>query len=143
MDNSLKNSILQLKSQGKSYNEIAEILNCSKGTISYHCSEKTKEKVKRNRVVFALANVAKIKNAHGGKCKLCGYNKCFNALEFHHLKPELKEDSIMRLLRCFSYKKALEESYKCILVCANCHREIHANLIDNSKLAASLGIEPN
>ena len=33
----LRRQILELRSQGFFYNQIAEKLNCSKGTISYHC----------------------------------------------------------------------------------------------------------
>jgi DNA-binding CsgD family transcriptional regulator len=33
----LKNEIIQLRSQDKSYREIQKILNCSRGTINYHC----------------------------------------------------------------------------------------------------------
>lgn len=61
----------------------------------------------------------------GGKCQLCGYNKCENALEFHHLYSEEKESSISTLLAQGKYKEVLEEVKKCILVCSNCHKEIH------------------
>lgn len=27
----------------------------------------------------------------GGKCCICGYNKCIEALEFHHLDPSQKD----------------------------------------------------
>jgi transposase len=33
----LKTEILQLRAEKKSYREIQKILNCSKGTINYHC----------------------------------------------------------------------------------------------------------
>ena len=63
----------------------------------------------------------------GGKCELCGYSKCFAALEFHHINPEEKEFNIA--LYCSSnnvnVEKAREDLTKCLLVCANCHREIH------------------
>ena len=61
----------------------------------------------------------------GGKCEICGYDKCVDALEFHHLNPNEKDFS----LTCGdtrSFEKLKSESDKCILVCANCHREIHA-----------------
>lgn len=45
----MKEKILKLKSEGKSYNEIAKILNCSKGTIAYHCSDEQKEKTAERR----------------------------------------------------------------------------------------------
>lgn len=42
----LKEQILNLRKQGKSYNQIQIILNCSKGSISYYCGERQKEKNK-------------------------------------------------------------------------------------------------
>ena len=60
----------------------------------------------------------------GGKCSRCGYDKCPDALEFHHLNPEEK-DSDYRKMRYRSFEKVKKELDKCILVCANCHREIH------------------
>lgn len=60
----------------------------------------------------------------GGKCEICGYNKCIEALEFHHLNREEKDFTISSYLR-LSIDKLKKEDDKCILVCANCHREIH------------------
>lgn len=40
----IKDQILQLRNEGKSYKQIKELLNCSKSTISYHCGEGQKEK---------------------------------------------------------------------------------------------------
>lgn len=48
MESQFKEEILRLRNEGKSYSEIKSILNCSKGSISYHCSEEQKEK-SRNR----------------------------------------------------------------------------------------------
>ena len=60
----------------------------------------------------------------GGKCEICGYNKCIEALEFHHLNPKEK-DFTLSSSNVLSFDKMKEEADKCILVCANCHREIH------------------
>jgi hypothetical protein len=57
-------------------------------------------------------------------CNLCGYNKCKQALEFHHLDPKIKEYSITSL-NTHKEDTIIKELEKCILVCANCHREIH------------------
>lgn len=64
----------------------------------------------------------------GGKCQICGYNKCTSALEFHHLDPTQKDFTISGGTKSFNTLKP--EVDKCILVCANCHREIHAGLIN-------------
>tara|TARA_Y100000310_G_C20423655_1_gene687901 strand:+ start:248 stop:823 length:576 start_codon:yes stop_codon:yes gene_type:complete len=61
----------------------------------------------------------------GGKCQLCGYNKCISALEFHHEKEKNKKYSPSYVILRWKWEKALKELEKCILVCANCHREIH------------------
>jgi hypothetical protein len=59
----------------------------------------------------------------GGKCSKCGYNKCNAALDFHHIDPTKKELKLSKNRRKWETLKA--ELDKCILVCANCHREIH------------------
>jgi 5-methylcytosine-specific restriction endonuclease McrA len=65
----------------------------------------------------------------GGKCCICGYDKCYDALEFHHLDPSQKDFGLSSNGHTRSWEKVKEELDKCILVCANCHREIHAHLI--------------
>jgi hypothetical protein len=47
-------------------------------------------------------------------------------MEFHHVDPEQKEISIVKAARQ-SWEKLVEELKKCILLCANCHREEHAD----------------
>ena len=61
----------------------------------------------------------------GGKCIICGYNKCIEALEFHHLDPSEKDFGISSKGLTRSWDKIKIELDKCICVCANCHREIH------------------
>jgi hypothetical protein len=60
----------------------------------------------------------------GGKCSKCGYNKCEAALEFHHIGKD-KEGDISHIIKDGSRQKALKEIKKCVLLCANCHREAH------------------
>lgn len=61
----------------------------------------------------------------GGKCEKCGYNKCISALEFHHLDSNEKDFSISSKGYTRSWESVKAELDKCILVCSNCHREIH------------------
>ena len=85
--------------------------------------KKNKERLyhqKKERLKRKKAELVKI---IGGKCCICGYNKCNAALEFHHKGN--KENSLAKMIRDISKQKALKEIKKCILVCANCHREIH------------------
>jgi 5-methylcytosine-specific restriction endonuclease McrA len=66
--------------------------------------------------------------ALGGKCMRCGYNKCMDALEFHHKNPTDKDFCISGKGYCRSWEKVSKELEKCDLLCANCHRELHAEL---------------
>ena len=66
----------------------------------------------------------------GSKCCVCGYNKYFGALQFHHTNPQEKEFSLSKKGLTRSWDKIKIELDKCILVCANCHAEIHAGIIE-------------
>ena len=61
----------------------------------------------------------------GNKCKICGYNKCKDAFDFHHVKG-IKGGHINVFLKDESRAKILKEAKKCLLLCANCHRELHS-----------------
>ncbi|MDD2689567.1 MAG: hypothetical protein PHT41_05420 [Candidatus Omnitrophica bacterium] len=62
----------------------------------------------------------------GGRCDVCGYNQCIDALEFHHNNSSHKDFSISEKGYTRSWSKVKEELDKCTLLCANCHREVHA-----------------
>lgn len=64
----------------------------------------------------------------GGKCEKCGYNRCIGALEFHHIDPTQKDFAISTTGSTRAWSKIQTELDKCILVCSNCHREIHEEL---------------
>lgn len=65
----------------------------------------------------------------GGKCSVteCQYSKCMRSLVFHHVAPSKKEFQLSNFInkRWDIVKKELD---KCILLCANCHGEIHEKL---------------
>ena len=63
----------------------------------------------------------------GGRCKVCGYDRCVDALEFHHKDPQEKEFKLGSG-NTMSWKEYKEEALKCKLVCSNCHKEIHSKL---------------
>lgn len=63
----------------------------------------------------------------GGRCSICGYDKCVDALEFHHENPKEKEFKLGSG-NTMSWKDYRKEALKCILVCSNCHKEIHFKL---------------
>ena len=187
MTTSLKEKILSLRNDGKNYNEISDLLNCSKSTVSFHCNNNnlggnfvskqrsklteieivelnkfykdhtieecvvkfnlgkstiikyTKNKyVKLSDEELKIRNYQKVKNFRqklkekaieykGGCCQKCGYDRCNSALEFHHLDPNEKDFGIGSY-SVLSWEKIKPELDKCIMVCANCHREIHEEL---------------
>lgn len=187
MNKGLKDKIKVLYFQGLTYRKIAEALQCSKGTISYHLGDfKEQERNDRtkwleslelqqfeNRVEFLnkyenLLSKAEIKrlvrklfhrkssrfksntaeyyrarrreikesliNYKGGECIKCSYNRCYKALQFHHLDPSKKDFNISTNIRSLRFEKIKEEIDKCILVCANCHAEIHEEIIRKQHL---------
>jgi predicted transcriptional regulator len=181
----MKDAILKLRKEGKTYNEIVNDLGCSKSTVSYYCTkennnafkgsptdveitnfqnlydkygstykvaEKTnwsvstikkyvtvkrrekesKEERRRKQVIAVSKRRRKLKELaveyKGNNCERCGYNKCIDALEFHHLDPQKKSFSIGNKGKTIAWKKIKNELDKCIMVCSNCHKEIHYEL---------------
>lgn len=179
----LKESILELRKKGFSYPKIAEKLNCSRSTVSYHCNdtelnfvegvsrqiisdnkknqirefykthttketsehfnvsisavkrcvekkrkldsesekkEKNYQRVKQHRQKMKMKAV----EYKGGKCQKCGYHKSIWSLDFHHMDPEEKDFGISQY-QYLSWEKIKKELDKCIMICKNCHGELH------------------
>lgn len=72
----------------------------------------------------------RIVQAFGGKCGICEYDKCQEALELHHLNPDEKEFSIGSI-RAWpkTWASIVVELRKCVLLCCRCHREFHSGLV--------------
>jgi len=62
----------------------------------------------------------------GGSCRLCGYDKCLAALQFHHLDPREKSFALSLCGVTRSIEVLRREAAKCVLLCANCHAEVEA-----------------
>ena len=73
-----------------------------------------------------------LRNKYGGKCQKCGYNNYLGALDFHHIDPTQKDFTIGN--RDFKLEDCINEIKKCILLCSNCHKELHAGLWDISDI---------
>lgn len=68
----------------------------------------------------------KLIESMGNCCQICGYNKSQEALELHHLNPSEKDFSIGQVIsKPISWSKIVEEAKKCVLLCSNCHKEVH------------------
>lgn len=66
----------------------------------------------------------------GGKCQNCSYSRCHDALDFHHRDPKEKEFGISQNGLTRSWDRVRKELDKCVLICANCHREVHAGIVN-------------
>ncbi len=64
--------------------------------------------------------------AFGGRCGACPYRRCAVAFDFHHLDPKKKDIGISNWLTVASYARLADEVEKCVMLCSNCHREVHA-----------------
>ena len=69
----------------------------------------------------------------GGKCQSCGYTKCNRALSFHHIDPSKKLFEVnSNKMFAVSWQRVKDELDKCILLCSNCHAELHdQEILDN------------
>ena len=61
----------------------------------------------------------------GGCCEICGYDKYIGALDLHHINPNDKDFNFGKNKQYILNEKMIDELNKCVLVCSNCHREIH------------------
>jgi hypothetical protein len=102
----------------------------TKGKTKNKCLDKCDScriSLRRNKVKEDLVELK------GGKCVKCGYSRCYQCLTFHHLDPSQKEFGIaVSPTRSLGILK--REIEKCILLCHNCHGELHAGLWSPDKI---------
>jgi hypothetical protein len=95
-----------------------------KGFHSYCKKCNSTVKVEHNRKIKLLAI-----GYLGGKCKKCSHKGEPCDFDFHHLNPDEKEFNIGKN-KNVTFDNIKKELDKCILLCAICHRRLHAGLID-------------
>lgn len=100
-----------------------------KGLQKKYCSRFCKSKFHYPSNIDTQKNRGNERKAHfikvlGGQCSMCGYDKCLDALCFHHIKNK-KFTLDKSHLRSKSLKTLEQEVKKCILLCSNCHMESH------------------
>ena len=89
-------------------------------TSQWECRKCQSKRIRRARKEEAVSIL-------GGSCIKCGYDKCIDALDFHHKDPKLKKTEVSNLIdaACF-----WDEVKKCVLLCCRCHTELHAGMFD-------------
>lgn len=91
----------------------------------YRCKRCRLERVSRRRRKVKQILVAEA----GGRCALCGYDRCIAALHFHHVDPRSKKFHLSMHGAARSLAVARAEMAKCVLLCANCHAEVESGLV--------------
>ena len=101
--------------------------------VCYNCVPDGLEKNERTKLERILIRNIVYKEKIERGCDICGYNKCPTALEWHHTgdTKNFNPGDLTNIGTATSLEKYREEVKKCILVCANCHREIHWTLKEN------------
>jgi hypothetical protein len=89
----------------------------------YHGQSACKSCTNRSKADRDIALKKKAIEYKGGRCHRCGYAGHYAAFDFHHLQDKAMSWNMMRNTGWDGVCKELD---KCELVCANCHRVIHA-----------------
>lgn len=122
-----------------------------KGSRAKYCSRKCKStynnfngkahKIYSCQKALGYKRKEELIQLKGGSCIVCGYNKSFRAMTFHHRDPSVKSFQLdVRHLGNRSMKTCLEEAGKCDLLCFNCHMELHEQ--EELDKVGTLGFEP-
>ena len=101
---------------------------------SRSCKNKDLQSYKKQQE-RGLARKLRLVREAGGKCTKCGYSKNLSALIFHHTDSRKKSFKLdIRSLSNRTLKSVLSEQRKCVLLCCNCHAELHNPELTLSRL---------
>lgn len=119
----MRDRILELREQGKTYNEIVEIVGCSKSTVSYHCGQEqkvktlTRQRDRRNKIVAYIHGIKL-----NASCMDCKEFYPYYVFDFDHRPNEIKKFNISVDAKHHTLEIVKQEIAKCDIVCSNCHR---------------------
>ena len=95
-----------------------------------HIQRYDEERQERRREIYRQRRKEKQEYVNEYKiskgCSVCSYNKCADALEFHH-NGDKKFNIAIGVSSRRSLEAIKEEIEKCTILCANCHAELHKN----------------
>jgi DNA-binding CsgD family transcriptional regulator len=137
LDEELIKDIRRYYDDGNSSIKTSEQFNISKSTVLKYVDSRKKTKLsdeerKKRLSSGVIWHRKRLKERaveyKGGMCECCGYDRAIEALEFHHKNPNDKDFHPSG--KSISWVRMKKEIDKCIMVCANCHREIHSGLIE-------------
>ena len=119
------NEIRRLAREGSTGSQIAHRLGVHVTTIYKHLNPALYERAKAATKERQRRNKKALIEYKGGKCSACGYDKCQQALDFHHTGEKSFTIGNRKSAPIDILKK---EADKCILLCRNCHAELHAEI---------------
>lgn len=105
----------------------------SKCSKKHYLSNKDgyRQRARKNNKLYRERNrqfISQYKSEKG--CYFCKENTPI-CLDFHHLNPDEKEINISIMSRgANSIETIMNEVNKCLVICSNCHRKLHAGLIE-------------
>ena len=128
----IKDLYNELKSTRKVSKELGISRDYIRKYVDIYIPDKlTDEELKKNNYNRVYKWVKEAKKMlvlyKGGKCINCGYSNCMEGLDFHHLDPKEKDFEISG--KSYAMDRLLKEVDKCVLLCSNCHREVHAGYL--------------
>lgn len=85
-----------------------------------------RKRIKANQIRKRKDFILNYKKKHS--CVFCE-ESCPECLDFHHKEQSKKSFSISEALRTHSIDNLVCEIEKCVVLCANCHRKLHAGLL--------------
>jgi len=119
--------------QRKHYSENSKKINKVRKTWRENTPEKQKkyrerkaktDKQRRERVKKYVNNYKLSKG-----CAICGYRKCAEALVFHHIDNGNKKFDVASVAKNgANVGRIKNEIDKCMVLCSNCHAELHTKL---------------
>ena len=133
-EKNLQNGFIQEDVPAQIY--IKECPQCFKTFPTYFNEQVYCDKICRKKafddIQLRSLNIRQEAKEKIGSCEVCGYNKWFSCLEWHHVYPETKEYEISAMKSC-SEETIEQELKKCILLCCNCHQEIHRGNVETQE----------
>ena len=111
------------KSLGKLHSQCKD---CEKQSekLRYAESKNRQEKDLQTTLLQKEKNLFIVNKAKERGCQKCGEKRPY-LMEFHHRNPDEKANTIAHMIKSSSQEKLILELNKCIVLCANCHREFH------------------
>jgi len=84
---------------------------------------KKREKKAQEKRALRQSRIKQIKDHFGACCFLCGYDTNYAAFDFHHLRDKSFPVNTITIEKSTAALEA--ELKKCVLLCRNCHADIH------------------